>query len=167
MAQTSASHTVNIGIDAITVIAISGDPMPMMLDKVDEADRATLRDETSFYNLTTNTPNVLIIAELDFPMPDGVELWLAGETSLGRSSGRVILEGQGQQTNIVSNIGRGLENGRTLQYELVANEGVGVIPFQSRLVTLSIVDSASGKSQQVTQTISFGVALESAPEASN
>jgi len=166
-AQVSGSHTVTIRIDPISVIAVSGDPMPLMIDKASDEDEASAIDESSFYNLTTNMPDVEIWAELDFAMPEGVDLWLTAESALGASTGKVQLDGSGRDERLITRIDRGLENGRSLRYELFAGAGIGEIPFQSRLITLSINDPATGARQQVTQTVSFGVTLPATAEETN
>ena len=52
---------------------------------------------------------------------------------------------------------RGLENGRRIEYTLVVDPDAGAIPFQSRLVTLSLVNPETGYRQELQQVLQFSV----------
>jgi len=155
-AQSTSSHAVTIQINPISVIAVSGDPVPLYTDKASELDRESVQDATTFYNLTTNVEDVYISAELDFPMPEGTELWLSAESGLGRSNGDVQLSTSSSGVRIVSGLSRGFENGQILSYRFVSGEGVGYLPMQSRRVTIAIVDARNSRRQEVTQDVYFG-----------
>jgi len=135
-------------------MSISGDPLPFIVERVAGSDRVSARDATTFYNLTTNIENVFIQVELDLPMPKGTELWVSGFSTLGSSHGKVRLQGNGALP-IVSGIGPGLENGQPIEYEFVATKSAKEVLFQSRNVTLTIVDRKNSRQQQHIQTIYF------------
>lgn len=151
----TASHTVRVGIEPITVIAVSGNPLPLSIMR--DSGSLSTRDTSSHYNLTSNVDGVRIEAALDFPMPPGLQLRLRADTGLGRSRGFMNLNASGHGKPLVSSISRGLENGRTLEYELVVAEGVDPIPMQERRVTIAIVNPNTGFRQEVTQTVVFSV----------
>lgn len=153
-AQESASHTVHIGVSPITVMSVSGDPLPFIVDKSTATDRIVATDASTFYNLTTNIEGVFIQAELDLPMPDGSELWISGLSSLGMTHGKVQLKG-GSPLQLISGINRGYENGQAIEYAFIASPDAEDIPLQSRSVTLTIVDRANGRQEQHTQTVYF------------
>lgn len=155
-AQTSASHRVTVGIEAITVMALSGDPMPMNV-VMDSGVSKSARDASSHYNLTTNVAQVYIEARLEEPMPSGLRLRLRAESSIGQSLGIVTLAGDGRAKRVVGSMDRGLENGRRLEYEVVADPGVGAVPFQSRMVTLALVNPETGFRQELQQIVQFSV----------
>ncbi len=165
--QETASHTVTVSIGRIAALAVSGNPAPLIVDKTSDSESISLTDGSTFYNLTTNIKNVLLSAKLDSEMPEGTELWITGDTSLGQSHGRVKLTGTGDDTHLVTQISRGLENGRVLTYEFVANEGAVAVPFQSRQVTISLLDSQTWKERKVVQTVFFSVSSGSFAEATN
>ncbi len=165
--QETASHTVTISIGRIAVLAVSGNPAPLIVDKTSDRESISLTDGSTFYNLTTNIENVILTAELDFEMPEGTELWITGDTSLGQSHGRIRLTGTGGNSSMVTQISRGLENGRVLTYEFVAGESAVAVPFQSRQVTISLLDSQTGKEHKVVQTVFFSVSSGSYLEATN
>lgn len=166
----TASHTVRIGVQPISVIAVSGNPLPLTMISGQDAERIS-RDLSTHYNLTTNVDDVRIEASLDFPMPPGLRLRLRAETGLGRSRGFVNLNATGRGAHLVSGIGRGLENGRVLEYELVAEAGAGPIPMQERQVTIAIINPRTGSRQEIIQSVSFSVddafGFESMVNASN
>ncbi|MDA0378330.1 MAG: hypothetical protein O2899_02470, partial [Bacteroidetes bacterium] len=91
MAQTSASHRVVVGIEPITVMAISGDPMPLF-GVLEPGRTTTVQDATTYYNLTTNVDRVHLEARLEEPLPPGVQLQLWVESSIGSSLGGVRLD---------------------------------------------------------------------------
>jgi len=155
LAQTSASHTVTMGISPISVIAVSGDPIPLIIQRGTPFDTDEVIDATTFYNLTTNMPDVIISARLDSPMPGGTRLFLAAESALGNGAGETRLSMSSR--NLVTSIDRGLENGRMLQYRFDTSRSTGAVPLQSRRVTISITDESSGTSQEVYQYVQFGV----------
>lgn len=142
-------------------MSVSADPQPFVIKTSTLESNPTVNSTSSFYNLTTNVENVLIQAELDLPMPAGLELWLSGESLLGQSHGLVQLDGSGIRP-IVSGIQRGLENGRELTYQLIAAPFVKDIPFQSRTITLTLMDKVNSQQQQITQTLYFSSAIPSA-----
>lgn len=156
-AQTSASHTVKVGLQPITVIAVSADPLPLSLLTDSSAGMDRSVDATTHYNLTSNVDNVVIEATLDRPMPSGLKLRLRAESSLGQSLGAVTLSTSSRSGRIVDGIGRGLENGRVLEYELVASGSTKAVPLQERDITLTIINQDSGYRQEVSQVVSFSV----------
>lgn len=155
-AQTSASHRVFVGIEPITVMAVSGDPMPLNV-VLDPGSARTAQDASSYYNLTTNVDKVFIEARMDEPMPDGVRLRLRAESSIGHSLGAVTLTGDGRSRRVVGSMGRGLENGRHLEYELLVDPGTEPMPFQTRLVVLALVNPETGFRQELSQMVQFSV----------
>lgn len=157
-AQTTASHRVFVGIEPITVMAVSGDPMPLHV-VLDSGSSRSAQDATSYYNLTTNVDKVHIEALLDEPLPEGVRLRLRAESSIGQSVGGVSLIGDGRARTIVSNMGRGLENGRRLEYELLVNRGAEPVSFQTRVVTLALVNPETGFRQEIRQMVQFSISL--------
>ncbi len=156
-AQTSFTHTVSIAVEPISVIGVSGDPLPMVIDRTLVEGRSSTTDASTSYNLTTNVSNVFIEAALDFDMPAGTELWLTGDTRLGRSEGKVKLSGSSQPHRLVSSIVQGIENGRSLAFEFVVHEDVEKLPLQHRRVTLGLIDAENGRRQEAFQTVVFGV----------
>lgn len=156
LGQTSASHRVHLGIQPITVMAVSGNPMPLTLFRSSGDPKSQTQDASTFYDLTTNVADVYIEAFLDLPMPPGTQLQLRAESSIGQSLGPVTLKASSRGQRIVSSMVRGLENGRRLEYSFVASKNVGDVPAQTRLVTLSLVNPDTGYRQELTQVVTFG-----------
>lgn len=152
-----SSHQVAIGINPITVMALSGDPMPLVVDRFELDGTSYAPESTTLYSLTTNVPNVALTAELDFDMPEGTRLVISTETTLGNSRGVQYLQRSGQESRLVSGIERGLENGRPITFRLEYDQGVSDIPFQSRSITFSLVNTAGERSNQVISTVFFGI----------
>mgnify|MGYP001564832713 CR=1 FL=1 len=153
----SSSHTVSLGVSPITVMSISGDPIPFMIERQSDDQGGAISESSTFYNVTTNVKNVYLTAELDFPMPEGTELWIAGESVLGNSHGLTRMNSNGRKVRLATGLKRGLENGRALEYRFTYDDTVTDIPFQSRSILFSLVHGPSKQSYQITRTVYFGV----------
>ena len=153
----SSSHTVNLGISPITVMSISGDPIPFMIERLSDDQGGAQSESSTFYNVTTNVKNVYLTAELDFPMPEGTALWIAGESVLGNSHGLSRMTSSGRKVRLATGLKQGLENGRILEYRFTYDDTVTDIPFQSRSILFSLVHAPSKQSHQITRTVYFGV----------
>lgn len=153
----SSSHTVTIGVSPITVMSVSGNPAPFLVDRQEGDTGGSVTDASTFYNVTTNMPNVYLTASLDFSMPEGTSLLITGESVLGNSHGVMRLTSGGEEVHLASGISRGLENGRGLEYRFEYDDAALDIPFQSRNVTFSLVDAASNSAHQVVSTVYFGI----------
>jgi len=155
-AQTAIQH-VSVTISPIVVMAVFGEPVPLLLSTGAVATAGPVRDRSSFYNLTTNVENVRLTAEIDTPMPSGTRLTLSAETTIGESSGVVDVSKATSPAILVSSISRGLENGQRLTYAFSSGASSVEVPFQSRTITLTLIDPTTRKSSQMIQTVFFGV----------
>lgn len=153
----TGSHTVHLGVAPITVLAVSGNPVPLILDRTMYSGSTVLRDESTFYNLTSNVDNVLIEVSLDRPMPKHMRLAVFFASTLGRSSGWVDVTRGGRETVVVSGMSRGLENGQTISYRLEIDGEVQEKDLENRLLTITLVDPVSRQSHTAYQSIQFGV----------
>lgn len=153
----SAVQHVSVTVQPIVVMAVFGQPQPFVLDHRSNGGENSIRDLSSFYNLTTNVDGVILTAEIDSPMPAGTSLSLSAETTLGVSNGSVDISAETVGRHIVSSISRGLENNRRFAYEFRADGSVVSLPLQSRTVSLSLLNPATGTSTRFEQTIFFEV----------
>ncbi len=153
----TGSHTVRLGVAPIMVMAVSGNPMPLLLDRNMVAGRTTVSDESTFYNLTSNVDNVLIEVSLDRPMPRGTRLSVSLASTLGRSSGWVNVTRGGREVAAVTGMSRGLENGQTISFKLEVGPQVKELDFEDRLLTITLTDPVSRQSHTAYQSVQFGV----------
>jgi len=134
----SDQQTVTFEVQAINEIAVSGDPGPLVIGTAVAGSQPTsVSDNTTTYSITTNETGKSIQAALDAPMPTGVTLTiqLAPPTG-GTSAGPVALTTTAQP--VVTGISQVAESGLGITYTLSATLAAGVVPQQTRTVTLTI-----------------------------
>ena len=153
----TGSHTVRLGVEPIVVMAVSSNPVPLIVDRHVTPGNAVVRDGSSFYNLTSNVDNVRIEVSLDRPMPTGTHLAVSVASSLGRSSGWVDVTRGGRDVAAVTGMSRGLENGRVISFQFVVSDDVDQLEIENRLLTITVVDPVSRTSHTSYQNIQFGV----------
>ena len=127
--------------DARAQISVSGSPAQMTVNKAAAAGSAPLAVTNSTTTYTINKPSgassYSITAHSNLAMPAGVTLGMtlaAGST--GSSSGEVLLNTSAQtvMTGIKQKI-----TGATITYTLSATVAAGVVPVQTRVVTLTAI----------------------------
>ena len=123
-----------------TILTVSGSPAPMVIATVvPGVDPATVSNAATTYYIRVKVPSGTgtVTAQLDSPMPLGTTLSLTMTASIGATSlGAVSLNTTAQ--SIVTGIQK--ENGTTLAmtYVFAASAAAGVVPSQSRTVTLTL-----------------------------
>lgn len=153
----TAAQQVRIMVEPIIALAVVGEPRPLILAELDIPGDRRVRDHTSYYDITTNVEGLQLWVEIDKPMPGGTHLFLSGETTLGEGHGSRDISNAVSGVRLVSAIGRGLENGRSLAYEFVVADGIDVLAIQYRTVTVRLMDPITNRSSKATQTIVFGI----------
>jgi hypothetical protein len=124
-----------------TILTVSGSPAPMTISGALPGNQPTaVTDATTTYFVRVKNPSGTgaISARLDAPMPLGTTLKLTLTPSSGATSvGPVTLSTISQA--VVTNIKK--ENGSNLRvtYVFEATAAAGVVPAQSRAVTLTLV----------------------------
>ena len=125
-----------------TVLTVSGSPGAFTVSTAVAGSQplGLSNSSTTYFVRVRNSEGVKkIIAQLNSPMPVGTSLTLAMAAPPGASSlGAVSLDATGR--DIVVNIEK--ENGVTLgvTYAFTATVAAGVVPVQSRTVTLTLVN---------------------------
>lgn len=147
------SHVVTLGVRPITVLATSGDPLPLIALSGGRAQT----DVSTFYSLTSNVENVLIEAVLDHALPAGTHLQVALSSTLGRSHRWTDLSSGLASAVLVSSMRRGLENGQSIAYRLTVDDDVDSLELQSRTVSLTLRDPVSGSAHTVHQVVTIGL----------
>ena len=149
---------VTLGVRPITVLATSGDPLPLIA----LSGGRTQTDVSTFYSLTSNVDNVLIEAALDHALPTGTHLEVSLSSTLGRSHRWMDLSNGLASAVLVSSMRKGLENGQSIAYRLTIDDDVDSLELQSRTVSLSLRDPVSGSSHTVHQLVTIGLFAPSA-----
>jgi hypothetical protein len=127
-------------VAAQLTIKVSGSPGMMTVTTVPAAGAqptTVVNAATTYRVRALSSPPQKITAQLDAPMPAGVTLSATfNPVGGGTSSGAVNLDATAR--NVVTNIGFTNNTNATVTYRLTATAAAGVIPVQSRIVTLTL-----------------------------
>ncbi|NNF03598.1 MAG: hypothetical protein HKN17_03945 [Rhodothermales bacterium] len=111
--------------------------------------------------LTTNATGVELLASMDAPLPDGMQLHVSAESGLGERRPAVPISAAAA-TTLVSGIARGRESGRTIELRLIGDPAGGLFET-TRSVTFTLLDPATGTMDSVTRLIRVSSADSASP----
>ncbi|MEO8560637.1 MAG: hypothetical protein ABI601_01090 [bacterium] len=137
-AAQTATQTVTFRVNPISEIAISGAPAPIVVDapRTSETRTHATMGGTS-YAITTNEENQKIVAALDQPMPNGVQLAVAlGAPRGARSRGDVELSTRA--VDVVTSIQPGASRALPITYTLSASDVARRGATGTRIVTYTV-----------------------------
>ncbi len=142
----TASQTVSFEVAPIHAIAVSGDPLPLVINSASagsEPDDAI--DSTTSYSFTTNSvygPS-FISASLDSAMPLGVTLWVKLAAPVGALSEDYVPLSNYEQI-VVFGLEAGTASGLGIWYKLHAPAEAGFNGGGSRTVTFTLMGGMEG-----------------------
>jgi len=124
-----------------SVVRVSGSPAPMKVEgAVAGSVPAAAVDRSTSYTVATLTGHEKMTAQLSAPMPFGVTLAATFDVpSNWISIPNVALDATAR--DVVTGIDFTLGTTKTITYTLSATPAAGVVPPQSRTVTLTIVSA--------------------------
>ena len=128
--------------DARAQITVSGSPFQLTVNSAVAgfAPAITMESSTT-YATTSNAPkhtHYAITAQIDTDMPSGVTLTIALQAQGATSLGAVTLSSTAQ--SVVTGISTKI-SGQSITYTLDATAAAGVVPVQTRSVTLTLVNT--------------------------
>jgi hypothetical protein len=127
--------------DARAQISVSSSPAAMKVTVAMAGSAPTaVSNALTTYSLASNPPSghFAITASINSPMPAGVTLKITLAASRGTSAGAVTLSTVAQ--NVVTGITRRMF-GQVITYNLSATAAAGVVPLQTRTVTLTQIST--------------------------
>jgi|GEM_PF-2372812 len=127
--------------EARAQVSVSGSPAAMKVTMaVAGSAPAAVSDALTTYSSATNPApgHFSITASINSPMPAGVTLTITLAASRGSSAGAVTLSTVAQ--NVVTGITQKM-NSQTITYNLSATAAAGVVPLQTRQVTLTQIST--------------------------
>lgn len=138
MAGATATQTVTYSVSAINELSVSGDPPSLTVSTATAGSAPiTVTTASTRYAVTTNMIGSKITGAIDTAMPTGVTLAVSlAQPAGGTSAGTVTLTDTPQ--DLVTNITRLNETGKTITYALSAASNAGVVPSAAKSVTLTI-----------------------------
>ena len=140
-AQSIATQSLTLQVQAVTKIAVSGNPNAMIItDALAGSDLTSVTDNNTSYSITTNTDNMKIVASISSPMPSGTRLMVQLVSNRGTSLGSMDVSSALSPVDLVTGIGRGSDLNQTISYVFAANADVPSIPSDSRIITLTLTN---------------------------
>ena len=136
-AQRSARQRVVIEVLPVTRLHMPQAPVRLGFDRAKD-EGAT--DHSTFYELSTNVPDVKIAAALDAAMPDGTELLIEIESDLGKSVGAVSLSDAVDGRDVVTHIAQGGSRRQRITYTLQADPTAPDLDADTRTVTFTLTE---------------------------
>ena len=127
--------------DARAQISVSGSPAAMKVTVAVAGSAPTaVSNALTTYSLASNPPSghYAVTASINSPMPAGVTLTIKLAASRGTSAGVVTLSTVAQ--NVVTGVTQRMF-GQVITYNLSATAAAGVVPLQTRIVTLTQVNT--------------------------
>lgn len=115
LASNTATQTIKIKVEAISVISVSGDPGILLISD----GRTSATDDSTTYAITTNETNKKIIAKIDKELPEGLTLKVHLDPPEGAVASEVALNTSPQ--DVVTDISRVAESGMKILYTLTSD----------------------------------------------
>ena len=120
-------------------LAVSGSPSTMRITSaVAGAQPTSVVDASTTYTMDPKQNNKKLVAQINAPMPTGVTLSVTLDAPPGATNVPNVALGTTAQT-VVTNIDAQKKFTLGITYTLSATPAAGVVPLQSRTVTLTIV----------------------------
>jgi len=145
--QATANQTVNLAVNSVQKIAISGGAITLTITNGTAGNNALtpVTDATSTYSITHNSATALrITANLDAALPAGytLQINLAPGASMGTSSGTVDISNAtaASALAVVTAIPKGADAARTITYTFGANASAGILAATVKTVTLTLTN---------------------------
>ncbi len=144
-AQTSASQSVNLTVNAVYKIATSGNPAPLTVTSGTAGTDAltSVSDNSTTYSITQNFGNTIkITANLDAVLQAGYTLQINLASSKGTSAGTVDISNatSGSAVSVVTGVNRGADAGQAITYRFSALASAGALTSTSKTVTLTLTN---------------------------
>lgn len=140
-AQSVAAQSVTLQVQAVTKIAVSGNPGAMTItDAVAGSNLTAVADNSTNYSITTNTDNMKIVGSISAPMPAGTQLKIQLASNRGISLGSMDVSNALSPVDLVTGVNKGSDQNQSISYVFSANADVPSIPSDSRIITLTLTN---------------------------
>jgi len=140
-AQASTTQTVNLEVNALYRISVSGSPSALVVTG-GTAGSDTIGvavDASTTYSITQNVGNtVKLTAGTGSALPTGLHLYIRALSTRGTSAGFMNLT-NGSTVDVVTGIARGADITQGIRYEFTAQASAGTFTG-SRTVTLTLTN---------------------------
>ena len=139
LAQSTATQVLTLEVKAINKIAVTGNPQPLVISEIPAGvESATVSDYSTQYDVTTNMESMKIVASIDNPLPNGMQLMMDLGSNKGATAGLVDVSNATTPVSVVTGIQRGSDASQSIGYIFKANATAGTMSSSARVVTLTI-----------------------------
>ena len=140
-AQHTATQTVQLAVQPVMRISVSGSPGALVIDDVAPgASVSSVTDRSTRYGLVTNR-NARNPASIAAPLPEGTQLHVGLDSGLGESAGMVDLSEATQAVTLVSGLRSGRDVDRRITYTFSADlDESGFFEGEARTVVFTILE---------------------------
>ncbi len=144
-AQSTATQSVNLTVNAVYKISTSGNPAPLTVTTGTAGTDAltSVTENSTTYNITQNFGNtVKITANLDAALQAGYTLRINLASTKGTSAGTIDISNatSGSALSAVTGISRGADAGQVITYTFSALASAGALTATSKTVTLTLTN---------------------------
>jgi hypothetical protein len=145
MAQDHANQNLNLAVNAVYKIAVSGDPGSLTVTTGTAGNNAltSVSDNSTKYSITQNVAGtVKVTANLDAALAAGYQLQLNLASGLGTTAGTVDISATTpvSAVNVVSNVGMGADANQVITYTFGALATAGTLVSTAKVVTLTLTN---------------------------
>jgi hypothetical protein len=144
-AQATASQSVNLTVNTIYKISVSGNPGALTVTTGTAGTDAltSVSDNSTTYSITQNFANtVKITAHLDAALSSGYTLQMNLASTKGTSAGTVDVSNatSASAVNVVTAINKGADAGQAISYTFSALASAGTLSSTAKTVTLTLTN---------------------------
>ena len=140
-AQSIATQSLTLQVQAVTKIAVSGNPGALIItDAIAGSNLTAVADNSTNYSITTNTDNMKIVGSISAPMPAGTRLMIQLASTRGISLGSMDVSNALSPVDLVTGVNKGSDQNKSISYVFSANADVPNIPSDSRIITLTLTN---------------------------
>lgn len=133
-ASNTATQTIKIKVEAISVISVSGDPGMLLISD----GRTSATDDSTTYAITTNEIGKKIMAKVDRELPKGLTLKVRLDPPEGAVSNEIVLSTIPR--DVVTGISKVAVDNMKIHYTLTVDERLPEVIENSTNVIFTIVD---------------------------
>jgi len=140
-ADIEVSHDVTVEIRDISSIRLDGGDVNLIIDNVSTGNTDSMEATDSSCSLSyviSSSSLKKITAELEFPYPTGITLYVAVTSESGQNLGEVELTNN--PTDVIRGLRRCIDTNQTITYRAVASIEYVDIQSETRTVTYTIAD---------------------------
>jgi len=140
--RTIATQTLQLQVQSIAALALSGDPAPLLITTGAAGGNALspAREHSTSYRLTTNTADMKLSVAIDRPVPSGTRLFIELGPGSGVSAGKIDISQALSPLDAVTSIKKGWVQDQPITYTFEADADRESFAPENRSVILTLTN---------------------------